>query len=523
MKYFIYCRKSSEDKDRQIQSIGDQKRILAEIAATRNCEVAGIFQESASAKQPGRPKFNEMIAQIHDGKAQGIICWKLDRLARNPVDAGTISWTLQQGVIRHIITPEREYHPSDNVLMMSVELGMANQFIKDLAANSMRGINSKVSKGWFPSLAPLGYLNDKGGIQGEKKIYRDPERFDAVQRMWQMFLEGTYSAEEIRRIANEKWNFRDRRGKPLSSTSIYNIFKNPFYYGFFRWKDGLKKGNHDTMISESEFEKAQAILGRKGIHRPIKHNHTFNGLIRCAECGCAITTEPVKTKRNKGDGKIHTYQYLRCSKRNRSQKCSQKYLEVNNLEKRIDGLLDEIEISPAFKEWVFTQLRKENERETDVWIRKRAELQKEYNQNEAMIESLTDNFLKKIIDSETYQTSKKRYETKREHLSDEIKNYEERKDDWLAKIEKIFDFAHTARETFRDGGREKKREILVGLGSNLTLKDKELLLDIKKPFVRVQRAVERERPILQKFGTLKVGLDKIKSPQREELFTIWGG
>jgi len=193
------------------------------------------------------------------------------------------------------------------------------------------------------------------------------------------------------------------------------------------------------------------------------------------------------------------------------------------LEKRIDELLNEIEISSAFKKWVFEQLREENERETDVWIRKRAELQKEYNQNEAMIESLTDNFLKKIIESETYQTSKKRYESKREHLSEEIKNYEERKDDWLAKIEKIFDFAHTARESFRDGGREKKREILIGLGSNLTLKDRKLLLEIRKPFTRIKKAVERERPILQKFGTLQIGLEKVKSPSKEELVSIWGG
>ena len=523
MKYFIYCRKSSEDKDRQIQSIGDQKRVLAELAETRDCEIVHVFQESASAKQPGRVKFNEMMQRIQNGEAQGIICWKLDRLARNPVDGGSVSWALQQNVIQHIITPEREYHPTDNVLMMSVELGMANQFIKDLAVNSKRGMDSKVMKGWMPCLAPLGYLNEKGGVQGEKKIYQDPERFDAVKRMWQMLLAGTFTAEEIRRTANKKWSFRDKKGKPLSNSSIYNLFNNPFYYGYFRWKGELKKGNHPPMITESEFEKAQAILGRKGTHRPIKHNHIYNGLIRCSECGCSITTEPVKTKTNKGDGKVHVYQYLRCTKKSKVQKCSQKYLEIQDLEKRIDELLDGIEISPAFNEWVFRQLRKENKRETDVWIRKRAELQKEYNQNEAMIESLTDNFLKKIIDAETYKTSKQRYEANREHLEEEIKNYEERKDDWLVKIEALFHFAKTAREDFTNKGRNTKRSILVGLGSNLIIKDKKLLLEIKKPFVSIQKAVERERPILQRFGTPQAGLGKAKSSSKEELISIWGG
>jgi len=64
-----------------------------------------------------------MIERVHRGEAQGIICWKLDRLARNPVDGGSINWMLQEGIIKHIKTFERNYYPTDNVLMMSVEFG----------------------------------------------------------------------------------------------------------------------------------------------------------------------------------------------------------------------------------------------------------------------------------------------------------------------------------------------------------------------------------------------------------------
>ena len=53
---------------------------------------------------PGRPIFNDMLRRIQTGEAQGIICWKVDRLARNPVDGGQIQWLLQQGVIAHIQT-----------------------------------------------------------------------------------------------------------------------------------------------------------------------------------------------------------------------------------------------------------------------------------------------------------------------------------------------------------------------------------------------------------------------------------
>ena len=191
--YFIYCRKSSEDEDRQVLSIESQINELTSLAKKLNLPVSDILTESKSAKAPGRKVFNEMTRRIYRKEARGIICWKLDRLARNPVDGGQISWMLQQGVIRHIQTPERGYHPEDNVLLMNVEFGMANQFILDLRKNVKRGLKTKVEKGWLPGVSPLGYLNNKSKIEGEKDIIKDAKRFLLLQKMWELMLTGNYS------------------------------------------------------------------------------------------------------------------------------------------------------------------------------------------------------------------------------------------------------------------------------------------------------------------------------------------
>ncbi len=113
--YFIYCRKSTEEEDRQVLSIESQVNELTALAKELDLPVTDILTESKSAKEPGRKVFNEMARRIYRKEASGIICWKLDRLARNPIDGGQISWMLQQGIIRHIQTPERGYHPEDNV------------------------------------------------------------------------------------------------------------------------------------------------------------------------------------------------------------------------------------------------------------------------------------------------------------------------------------------------------------------------------------------------------------------------
>jgi DNA invertase Pin-like site-specific DNA recombinase len=45
--------------------------------------------------------------------------------------------------------------------MMAVELGMANQYSRDLSENVKRGNRQKLSQGGWPCNAPFGYLNNK--------------------------------------------------------------------------------------------------------------------------------------------------------------------------------------------------------------------------------------------------------------------------------------------------------------------------------------------------------------------------
>src|SRR3989344_3874491 len=291
IKYFIYARKSSESEDRQVASIDDQIEELNKVAREMKLNVIRVFNESQSAKAPGRPVFNEMVRSLYAGEAQGILCWKLDRLARNPIDGGQISWLLQQNSIQAIQTFGKTYLPTDNVMMMQVELGMANQFVRDLSVNVKRGLRNKAGKGWLPGMAPIGYKSSPGSEKGFKTIEIDPERFPLVRRIFDLMLTGNYTAPRIWKMS-KGWGLitikrRKIGGHPLSRSGIYALLTNSFYYGHFEYPVGRGnwlKGEPGPMITEAEFNHIQILLGRKGKPAPKRHLFAFTGLMRCGSC-----------------------------------------------------------------------------------------------------------------------------------------------------------------------------------------------------------------------------------------------
>ena len=85
MKFFIYARKSTEDEARQILSIDAQLDELRMLASKERLDVAHEYLEAQTAKEPGRPVFNEMMQAVEKGTAQAILAWHPDRLARNSI------------------------------------------------------------------------------------------------------------------------------------------------------------------------------------------------------------------------------------------------------------------------------------------------------------------------------------------------------------------------------------------------------------------------------------------------------
>src|SRR3989344_4393343 len=105
IKYLVYARKSSEQEDKQVLSISSQRDELNKIVKDLKLSIVKVFEESHSAKEPGRPIFNEMMSCLSRGEANGILIWNPNRISRNSMDTGQVIYFLDLGKLLEVRTP----------------------------------------------------------------------------------------------------------------------------------------------------------------------------------------------------------------------------------------------------------------------------------------------------------------------------------------------------------------------------------------------------------------------------------
>ncbi len=487
--YFLYARKSSESEDRQVQSIDDQISRLKQLAHSQHFTIKEIFTEAKTAKMPYcRPVFDAMLKRIEKGEADGILCWQINRLSRNPIDSGTISWMLQKNILKSIQTIDKEYLPDDNVLLFNVESGMANQYIIDLRKNSRRGMEGKAERGWLPSQPPLGYVNDKSN----HTIVTDPERFELVRRMWELMLTGNYTVGEIRKIITDEWGFRapksSKSAVSMPNSFMYKMFSNIFYTGMFDWAGKRYNGNHTPMISLTEFDRVQLLLGRNGRPRSQTHSFAYTGLIRCAVCG-SMYTATEKRKYVKSKKEFKNYTYYHCTKKKKEITCiGQKPLTEALLESYIETKLFTYAIHPVFREWAIEHLQGEREKEKSETVLKTSNQETLVQETEKELLTLTRMRIKEQIDDATFNQEKERLQKALMNLKWQAVEGKNTPTKYIDLTEKTFDFAFYAYKTLRTTeDLHVKKDIVSFIGSNFLIKDKNLLFDTPKCLVPIEK------------------------------------
>jgi len=472
LRYFAYCRKSSEAEDRQVQSIESQRAELARLFEAQGLQVVDIFEEAQSAKQPGRPVFTEMMRRLEAGEAAGIVAWAPDRLARNSIDGGRLIYLLDTGVLRDLKFATYTFeNNSQGKFMLQIMFGQSKYYSDALSDNVKRGNRTKAQKGWRPNGAPLGYRNDPA----TKTIVVDPVYAPMVRRMFDLALTGGYSARRIARIAKEEWGFRTplrrkRGGKPIPPNSVTQLLSNPFYAGRFAWAGEHYDGRHAPLVTAEEFAKVQALVRRPRAHRGKRLSFPLTGLIRCGACGRSITAE------HKVNRHGHRYTYYHCSKTGLGPRCPQPSVRAEVLTQQVEAGLARLAAEPQVVDRLLRVFQMTTGKARASAGAMRKSLDHALREVQAQLSELTGLRLRGVIGDDEFLPHRQRLHAEAARLAREI--------DKTAQPEELFEpasdlteFGNQAVEWFRRADDDTKRLIVKTACSNPTLTDKILSFD----------------------------------------------
>ncbi len=478
LRYFIYCRKSEEDEDRQILSLDAQLRELKEYAQKNNLLIIDILTESKSAHKPGREVFNKMIEKIEQGEADGLLVWQINRLARNSFDGGKIIWLMDDKKIKQIDIPHRQYRNNgDDKFFMTLEFGMAKKYSDDLSDNIKRGNRQKYERGEYCGWAPLGYINSK--VDGHPNIIIDPITAPIMIKIFEEYSTGKYSLGTLVGLI-DKWGLKTKKDKPIGKSHLQKILTNPTYYGWYRHSDKLHKGNYQTLISQSLFDKVQDVLHNRAKPKKQKNSWAYATLLKCGcNCGASIIFE-TKTKHYKKTDRDAEYTYARSSKR--CGHCLEEGTTLKDLETEIIEKLEAVRIDEETWKLGIELLQAKYKNEADQRKLIVKNLQADYQKKQDELDGYFKMRAKEEITAEEFQEKKDKIIKEQNTIQEKINNAVNNQRHWLELAIDFFNTAYYARKMIEKGLLEEKRKAVQKVGWNLKLKDKELVWTYRKPY-----------------------------------------
>ena len=510
LKPVNYNRKSSESEDKQMLSVVSQIEEAQRIAEYYKLpKFIQIFQEAKSAKKEFvRPQFGEMIAMIKSGVIDAIVCWKLDRLARNMTEGGMLIDLLSSGVLKAIITHDKVYYPTDNVLLMSVEFGQGKQFVKDLSINVKRGQTKKATLGIPHGVASLGFLNDKTEEKGNRKWLVDKERLPKIQQILKTFLTGEWSAGKLHGYATKDLKLTTVRrkrigGELIQLSRIYEILTDPIYAGFFFYGGERYELDKELprLITEDEHNKIKAILQRRNIPKTQTHDDVFVGFVsspngeyigldkkyqvicdcknkfpyrdktQCPQCGIEID------KMEKPKYLDYSYYY------NITRKKKKLGVKSINSDKIMTALLADakgkIPMSQKVADWARKFISELRDNEINENLLKEEIALKQSDEYEDMKRKMRKMLANELITEDEYKSDLRDLEERFKTSNKPTNTF-----DWTKRANEIIDLSQEFFDVMQNGQLKAKKSLLHRLGTNL-------VWDEEKVSVIKQKSVEK--------------------------------
>jgi len=465
MKYvYAYIRVSTIKQGTQGSSLTEQRFAIENYAQQHNLCIKQWFEEKETAAKRGRTIFTTMLRLIISGKADGVIIHKIDRGARNLKDWADLGSLIDKGIEVHFAHESLDLQSRGGRLAADIQAVVAADFIRNLRDEVKKGFRGRLRQGLYPLPAPLGYKNQGRGLP---KI-PNPIMAPLIQQAFQLYSSGQYNLYTLGEKIHQA-GLRNRRGNRVSRNGLSTMLGNEFYIGIMHIVSTGERyqGIHEPLIKKEQFDRVQDILRGRTKNTGLKHEFLYRKTIKCLHCHYNLIAE-----RQKG------IVYYRCQTRDCPKACVREDVIGYQMQEVLDKLwIPSDEINQLEIELLYLQSER---------YKQRGELLKSAELNlvnvDAKITRLTDAYIDRMIDKETFDTRNHKLLHERLSAKDSLEELQSQIAENEQKIQKFLELVKAISINKDKANEVENRDLLKSVTSNFQIDGKKLVITLKKPF-----------------------------------------
>ena len=292
----LYPRVSTDDQVREGFSLDEQEKEMKKLCMHKNYQIYKVYrEEGVSAKNMNRPKFQEMIQDLKDGKINRIIVYKLDRLTRSIQDLEVICKLIEKyHCSLDSVSEEINTDTATGVFFIRMTTILAQLEIERTSERTKFGLKGAAKNGHFCGKAPIGYRKIN------KELVIDDLESEVVKEIFDDYVNGLSVCTITKKLNNKNALNRNWR-----TTTIDRMLSNYIYCGDYLYGKRAKnmKPIHlenicPAIIDKETFKMVQTQKERNLKNYTRKHTYVYMQKIVCSKCN-KIMGGSSTTSRNK--------------------------------------------------------------------------------------------------------------------------------------------------------------------------------------------------------------------------------
>ena len=278
-KCLIWVRASTDRQETE-----SQLKETIDYAKSLGFDEFEIIDKAGASAYKVNKQYIEMIDEMKskilaDPDIKAVVCWHLNRLARNESMAMNIKDFLVQNKIQlYVNEPTIKLFNNDGTINEGAEL-IFNLFAT-MSKQQISELRQKVKRAKKRDMAARKYI---GGpvvsfgyfVDTDKYVKPHPTDSKIIQDIFNLYATGEYSYATLMAEINERY------ATNFTSHYMYTVLHNKRYY------DGVM---YEPIITEEQYRKAEEKRDANNF-KPMqsKHRHFANRLIKCPICGRGLT------------------------------------------------------------------------------------------------------------------------------------------------------------------------------------------------------------------------------------------